>query len=163
MLQSWNKNMQKLFLHFSGGRRMNQEGEYATHPDWANLASPSLRPEHRLIGSIVLNAMAEYFILKRMGAVRYMELTGYWQQRSDNSYTYRDMTASDVHRLILFFKKDAARVLKIIGWDLAPLEVYNAVLRLEKSGAYRRMFSQGVQEEQGIHRVARKRKKRARV
>lgn len=124
---------------------MKFEPDISPNPDWFTVDRlEDTRPEYRLLLRIVIEAMAEYFALKRMGAVRYMKTTGYFLRRSGGALVYMGMSPLDVHFLLKFLNEDAERLANLAGWDLPPLAIRNVVLRLEKSGDYRRFFSQGV-------------------
>lgn len=127
---------------------MNHEAGVPVHPDWFNVDKMTeTKPEHRLLLRVVLEAIGDYFILKRMGAVKYMKQTGYFLQRSGGAWVYQGMTPIDVYFLLRFLNEDAERLTNLAGWDLPPLAIRNVVLRLEKSGDYRRYFAQGVPGE----------------
>lgn len=127
---------------------MNYEPDISPHPDWFSVdRMEDTKPEYRLLLRVVIEAMGEYFVLKRMGAVKYMKQTGYFLQRSGGAYVYMGMTPRDIYFLLKFINEDAERLMNLAGWDLPPLAVRNIILRLEKSGDYRKYFSQGVPGE----------------
>jgi len=107
-----------------------------------------------LLNAICLQAMQDYFILYRMGAVKELAPTGYFKRkigmkrpaggRSTGGLSYQNLSPSDIPHLIEFLTEDMSDLLAIMG-HYASKEVIKArVLHLERSGEWRDMFKQGV-------------------
>ena len=125
---------------------MNTLSDFLPHPEW-DTREPRIedrKPEYRLLTAVVLEAMRDYFVLRRMGAIRFMKLTGKWKLRSGTSFVYSNMSPHDARELIWFFENRAHLFLNLAGWKVTPLDVRRAVVGLEKSGRHYEIFAQGV-------------------
>jgi len=97
-----------------------------------------------LLCAVCIQAMTDFFILRRMGAVRWGKSTGKFPPRpGSHTYVYQSMTPVDVEELVAFIEGDLSRVLEMIGIDLPPHLVTKRLLDLERSGEWQDFFRQG--------------------
>jgi len=102
-----------------------------------------------VIRSICLQAMVDYFILYRMGAVKRMESTGYFKPRpakgkDAGSLVYQSMTPSTVTELLEFFENDMHKLVRLLGHHITPLAMRERMIELEETGEWRNLFGQGI-------------------
>jgi hypothetical protein len=98
-----------------------------------------------LLCAMCHQALIDYFILRRMGAVRWCESTGHWRRRTGThgSYVFQNMTPEDCRQLLRFICDDAERLLDLAGINMSPGQVRRRIIHLEKTGEWRRYFGQG--------------------
>jgi len=112
-----------------------------------------------LLNAMCLQAMYDYFILYRMGAVKELAPTGYFKRkigmklpsggRSTGGLSYQNLSPSDIPDLIRFLTKDMSRLLTIMGHHASPIMLRERILHLERTGEWRELFGQGV----GVHQA----------
>jgi hypothetical protein len=99
-----------------------------------------------LLCAICHQALVDYWILYRMGAVRWCKATGQWQRRQDGGQVYMGMSMGDCRDLLTFIQQHAGRVLALCGIEVEPGHVRRRMIALERSGEWRRYFGQGCKD-----------------
>jgi hypothetical protein len=107
-------------------------------------ASDRIPGEKSLVVAIVEQAILDYFILKRSGAVDFRKPTGKWKARKQGGSSFQNMQPSDVSGLLEFIQRDVPTLFDIADVNLPGSLVWDGILRLEKSGRWKGMFSKGV-------------------
>jgi hypothetical protein len=103
-----------------------------------------------LLCAMCIQAMTDYFILRRIGAVKWGQPTGKYPSRPGHqSYVYADMTPVEVEELVAFVKRDLSRVLDLVGIDLPSHLVVKRLMELERSGQWQDFFSTGKGQKEG--------------
>lgn len=107
-------------------------------------ATDRIPGEKSLIVAVIEQAIMDYFILRRFGAVEFRQITGKWKDRKQGGKCYQNMQPSDLVVLLYFLRRDVPLLFDVAGIDLSDVLVWDGILRLEKSGRWRGMFSKGV-------------------
>lgn len=98
-----------------------------------------------LCNAIALQAMTDYFILYRMGAVKELKSTGHFKERSGGSLVYQNMYPSHVEDLLEFFSDGSmSKVMDMMGHYAPPSVIRKRILHLERTGEWKEMFGQGI-------------------
>lgn len=106
----------------------------------------SHNPGHRaFLNAICLQAMTDYWILYRMGAVRELEITGTFKVRADGNEVYQNLVPLDIPELLEFLVGGGmSRLMKLMGHHAPPYVIRDRILHLERTGEWRGMFGKGV-------------------
>ena len=101
-----------------------------------------------LLCAICHQALVDYWILYRMGAVRWCKVTGTFKRRpgAHGSYVFQNMTPTDCRDLVKFINRHAGRVLAMCGIEVEPGQVRKRMIALERSGEWRQYFGQGCKD-----------------
>jgi len=104
-----------------------------------------------LLCAVCHQALMDYFILRRMGAVRWCHQTGHWKRRSGKygSYVFQNMTPDDCRQLLVFIQEHAERVLDLCGINVDKGGVKRRIIAMERSGEWQRYFGQGCKMYRG--------------
>jgi len=99
---------------------------------------------HALAMSIVDQALADYFILVRAGAIKWREKSS-WHSSRGPAREYCGMYEGDISALLAFLgpNGDAERVLSMLGVNFATGGIWEGLMRLEKTQQWRRLCNQG--------------------
>ena len=109
-------------------------------------ASDRLPGEKSLIVAVVEQALADYFLLRRIEAVKWRKVTGKWKDRKQGGKTYQNLQPHDAQVLIDFLEHDVGKLFDIADVNLPGSLVWEGILKLEKTGRWRSMFGRGVSE-----------------
>lgn len=103
--------------------------------------------EKSLCVAIIEQAVMDYFILVRRGAIKQGKLTGKCgEKRQDKlskktgeqymTHTIEGMTANDMRQLINFLQFDIARLSNACNFDISTQGMFERILELERTGNY---------------------------
>lgn len=122
----------------------NQE-DFTPHPDWISVDCYRDPPEIRLIKAMIAQAVQDYFVLHRMGAVRFFKFTGKFKRKGKGKLpVHAGMTVKDVHETVHFLRHVSPSIFRMVGWDVTGEDFCKAIMRLEASGRHKKVFGQGV-------------------
>jgi len=89
---------------------------------------------HTLLCAVCNQAIVDYFLLRRAGAIRWGKAIELPLRAGHYTYVYRDMSNRDVFDLVNFIQNDMHKLLCMAGMDVDARDVVRRVLQLERTG-----------------------------
>jgi len=89
---------------------------------------------HVLLCAICNQAIVDYLLLHRAGAIKWGKAIEMPLRPGHYTYVYRDMSNRDVFDLVNFIQNDMHKLLCMAGMDVSAEGVLKRVLQLERTG-----------------------------
>jgi hypothetical protein len=96
---------------------------------------------HALLCAICHQAIQDYFLLRRAGAIRWGKAIPVAPRAGHMSYVVKDISYTEVAELVEFMSNDMHRLLCMVGMNVTRMDVHRSLHKLERTEDWKTMFN----------------------